>query len=276
MNAPLENERQPGSGGSRHGRPPAGGGGLLARCAGLVIVAMAALWLALVGPIAMDIDRGDLGEVGDGLRRGESFGPETLRAVAQNAQHLLQADLCVPRDAVHLALVYVAQVTEAFGANDPDAADHALTGAADAAKRTLFCSPNSSLAWIILAWTEFMRNDFTPQFQSLIRMSEQVGPREGWAVIHRVELMLHLLPQLSEADLNSLKEQIQSILSGGGYDFLAVVYTTGDADLQKYLRSVFTDAGEKDQRWIAALIRERGGDIDLPFVTPRGARPWDK
>lgn len=259
-----------------HGQIGGQPGALLGRAAGLFLVLMAVLWMVRVGPATMDFSRADLYAVGEAIRLGESFSPETIRIVADQSQHLVAGQPCMPWDAENLVLLRIAQVEAAFVVNNEDAADQALMSAETAAKQTIYCAPNSSLAWIALAWIDFVRNDHTPHFRALIQMSERVGPNEGWSVTHRVELMLRLLSKANEADLVSLRRQIEAIIDEEGFHFLAAIYLSGDSAQQKYLRTIFADARENGQKRLAGIIRVQGGDIDLPLVAPLGGRPWDR
>ncbi|MFG1225712.1 hypothetical protein [Xanthobacter wiegelii] len=242
----------------------------------MVLIILTALWLNATAGITLDRSRADLSIVGEALRRGESFPVPDITAMINKTQHLMASPLCIPRDTGYITLLHNAQVQAAFANNEEEAADGHLAQAEAAARRTLACNPSSQLAWFTLAWADFLRKDYSASVQSLLRMSEQVAPLEGWSVIHRVKLMLMMLPQTDATDRARLRSQIQTILAAQGYHFLAATYIDSDEEQQKFLRTVFAEAEERDQKWLTSLIRTLGGDIDLPHARPLGSRPWER
>lgn len=251
-------------------------GALLGRFAALVMVALAVAWLGLVAPTVVDPARHDVNAIGIGLVSGDTFDTQVMRDTAERGEHLLAAPFCLPRETRYLALIHMSAVEEAVSANDHPAADRALTRADAAATRSIFCTPTSAMGWIELAWSEFLRNDVTPRFTQLLAMSRQVSPRDGWAVFQRINLLFTMLPQLPPDELARLRAEIALVLEMEAYPFLAGLYVFGEEPQRKFLQSVLAQAEGKSQRFVATLIRARGEDIELPEVTPRGARPWER
>jgi len=264
---------EPGQAGP-NGRPEGRRFVLGARIAAFAIVIGAAWWLTQVLP-EVDIQASyDLSAVAEHMQGGETYPPELLAEIDTVAGPLVEAKKCDYRGLQDLAIIRVARVETAIQANDPEAADQRLTAAADAARRSLTCNPNATVSWTILAWIEFIRNDDTPRLRALLDMSFRTGPFEGWALLRRVELMLHIFPTLDQPGVIQLSSQLNWLLSLGAAEVLAEQYLATGPAQQAYLRDIMATASERDQKRVAELVRQRGSDIVLPLVEPQGSRPW--
>lgn len=260
----------------RGGRGISGRGGLIGRSAGLVLVVLAGLWLAKVGPFAFDLSKDDVAAVGMGLMTGDSFDAETLALARQEAERIANTGLCKSEYSTFLTMLNSAALEQAFEADDYKSAEAAADRADAASQHTLYCAPTSALAWIALAWTEFLRNDYTPRFQAFIRMSDKVGPYEAWAVFTRIPLLMKLLPQLTEADRNRLRAQLALVARQDKFPLLVSLYLSGTTEQRSFLQGVLAETDEAAQKWAAGAIFRGGADIDLPLVPPRGERPWER
>lgn len=161
--------------------------------------------------------------------------------------------------------------------SSPESAELAarLDDLAHAAVTNLYCSPYQSLAWTILALGEFLANGHTPRLDRLIDFSYRTGPFEGWPLARRLDLLVSIAPDLTPGQQAMLKDQIAAVIESDLHVLLAMLYLQQDDAHQAILRSLFTDMSARDQNVLADFIRRAGSDIDLPYVSRRGARPWD-
>ncbi|QRG05909.1 hypothetical protein EZH22_23265 [Xanthobacter dioxanivorans] len=248
---------------------------LMGRLIALAIIASTVLWLVVVVPQS-DVEASfDLSTVAEHMLAGEGYPPELLAEIDASVAPVVEANICDFRGLRNLAIVRVARVETAIRtSDDPEAAERRLNEAADAATRSLVCNPASTVSWTILAWTEYIRNDDTPRLRALLDMSFRTGPYEAWALLRRVELLLHLFPSLDASAVAQLRSQLDWLLAQGGAEVLAEHYVNSGPAQQTFLRELLTTAAERDQKRVAEIIRSRGGDIVLPFVEPLGSRPW--
>lgn len=249
--------------------------GLAARMLTLLVVVSSVAWLVAVRADAGMEETYDLSVIAQHMLDGETFPPELLIKVDGYSAPVVEARLCDFAGLQNLAILRVARVETAIRtSDDADAAERRLNEAADAATRSLACNPASTISWTILAWIEFVRDEDASRLRSLLRMSYQTGPYEGWALVRRTEILLHILPTLDESSVVQLRNQLSWLLSISAVDVLAEQYMNGGPQQKDFLREVLLGASERDQKRVADVVWNNGGDIKLPLVEPRGSRPW--
>lgn len=247
---------------------------LFGRFLSAVIALLSVLWLVRAVPVS-NVDAGfDLRLVAASLLDGEAFPQDILERVEADGRPLMNSDLCPAQGLLDLAVVRIALVEAAFEANDAEVADRRLTEAAEASRKSLTCSPASSVPWTILAWIEFIRDDDTPKLHALLEMSYRTGPYNGWALLRRSDLLLHIYPALSDREQAQLRSQLNWLIASTMVQAVAARYVAAAPPQRAFLRGILADAGERDQKLAAEFIRKNGEDIDLPAVEPLGARPW--
>ncbi|MFG1346777.1 hypothetical protein V5F59_17950 [Xanthobacter autotrophicus DSM 431] len=246
----------------------------LARLATLSIVCMAAAWLYVVAPKAGDSDVEILSYVGQELMEGGGYSADTLRQVNEETAGVLHSGWCAARAIEDLTIVRTALVEAAFVENDADAAEKFLVQADEAAHMGLTCNPNSSALWAVLAWNEFIKNDDTPRLHALLDMSYRTGPYDGWALIRRVDMQLRFLPNISDVERARLVDQIDWLILSDLLPLVAARFVEGGEPQKALIKEILSRTDEQDQKKAATMIRQQGGDIELPFVEPLGARPW--
>ncbi|MBP2151636.1 hypothetical protein [Xanthobacter flavus] len=244
----------------------------------MVVFALAAasgLWLVVVSP-SLDIQATyDLNLAAKQMLNGESFPPEILDGIAAKSAPVLEAQPCNFLGFQDLAIIRSAQLENAIVANDSNAADRLSSQASDAAKKSLVCNPMSVVSWTILAWVEFLQNDDTPRLRSLLDMSFRAGPFEGWSLLRRVELQLHILPTLDNSSIEQLKRQINWLIARGLVEVPAQLYLSAGPQQQAYLRNLLAESPEEVQKRAEQIVWNSGGNIALPLARQRGSRPWN-
>lgn len=255
--------------------PVAGGWTAVAgRCLAFAMAAAVVVWTGVIFSAEGTAERFDLALVAEHLMNGEPYSPDVLEGVDQRADPWVVAAHCDSRGFQNLAVVRIARVEQAVQADDPDAADRLLTAAETAARRSLACNPGASVSWIVLAWIEFLRNEDTPQLRRYLEMSDLTGPFEGWPMVRRTELLLRLLPGLDAPEKARLREQLKWLVGMGGLELVVEIYLKSGPEQQALLRDIFAATSSRDQKRVAEIVRNAGGDIVLPEVEPMGSRPW--
>lgn len=273
--APREPTTEMGRGRSADAMRQSGWFSLGARLVVFAIVAISTLWLVMISP-DFDIEATyDLNIAAKQLLDGESLPPELLTEIDAKSAAAVEAKWCDVWGLQNLAIIRVARTENAIKANDPNAADRLLTEASETARKSLQCNPMATVSWTILAWIEFIRNDDTPRLRSLLNMSFKVGPFEGWSLLRRVGLQLHILRTLDDVSIAQLRRQINWLLARGLVEVPAQLYLSAGPQQQAFLRDVLAEAPEEVQKRAEQIVWNGGGNIALPLVNPRGSRPWN-
>lgn len=250
--------------------------GLAARLVGLGLVAAFAAWSVQVAPTAADSDRLAVNLVGQTLLDGESYSQEDLRALEEILRANRAHNLCVPLDLRSEVAIRVALVELQISLGDADAAERDLDATEQSARHAISCDPNMSMAWIVLAWADFVRNDYTPRMAALVRMSMVTGANEGWSISRRVQLLLDVLPKMTDQEMRDLLiHQVRRLMADGYVRILAFHYVRSEDPERRFLAEVFATGNEEQQTKIASEVWRSGEDIDLPLSPARGSRPWN-
>ncbi|MEP9347962.1 hypothetical protein [Xanthobacter sp. KR7-225] len=223
-----------------------------------------------------DSDRLAVNLVGQTLLDGELYSQEDLQSLEETLLTNRANNLCVPLDLRNEVVIRVAQVELQISLGNADAVEQDLNATEESARHAISCDPNMSLAWIALAWAEFVRNDYTPRMAELVRMSMVTGANEGWSIARRVQLLLEALPKMTDPQMRDLLAgQVRRLMAGGYNRILAFHYVRLEDAERRFLADIFA-TGDKDQQTkIAAEVWRSGEDIDLPLTPARGTRPWN-
>lgn len=250
--------------------------GLLARVVAVGIVVAFGAWVARVAPVAFDGHSFPVGIVAYNLLQGQSFPQSALDEIDADVKGIAARDLCIAADMKNATVVRAAAVDEQFAIGSPRGAEAALMASEESAKRALACDPNSSWAWMVLSWTEFLRNDLTPRMIEYARMSYRTGPYEGWTLLRRSQILIQIISRTTDPDLRDiLRHDVQKLIADEIFLIVANMYLSADAAGQALLVEIFSEADANAQKAIASYIYRAGGDIQLPLGPARGTRPWD-
>lgn len=253
-----------------HPAPP-----VVARLLALAMAIATGAWLATRESVSTSLAVDDLRHVSQRLMENDKFDAITLARVSSEVSITLNEANCNPRALQDLSIVGLAQVQLGIEAGDADETARLLSSTEAFARASVRCNPNSSVSWGVLATVEFIRNDNTPSFRSLINMSFKTGPMEFGAFQLRVPLLLSLYPNIDQPEREQLMRQLSWLIDVDAPIPVAEYYLASNQAQQTFLREIIATKPERDQKIIADRIRNGGRDIDLPLVPPQGSRPWN-
>lgn len=165
-----------------------------------LIVAAAALstlaWVLAVFPVLWS--QRAIADVADAVIAGEAFRPEVLSAVVGQSETFAAPSR--PALAGKLAVIRLRQAEDASRLGDAELLDRTQQSLERAIDAALASAPEDPFLWLARFWLHTARQGLSAENIPFLRVSYDLGPREGWISIKRNRVALAAFPVLP-ADL---------------------------------------------------------------------------
>lgn len=128
---------------------------------------------------------------------GDVYSQESLAALAASLE--LDGKIWVHPAALGPAsIIQLRQTEETIARGEQGDIKSRLLALDRTISNSLTSSPYAAYQWLALYWTENRINGFNPRYLQYLRLSYEVGPREGWVAIKRSRIALGLFAALTD------------------------------------------------------------------------------
>src|SRR5262249_13221757 len=127
---------------------------------------------------------------------GDPFKAETLIQQIPTIDGIKKSTYCRPAALRSAAIIQLRLLEVTALENDRQHRNAQLKSLVSAIRSSLSCAPADPFLWLALYSVEVSENGFKPDYLNYLRMSYELGPREGWIALKRNPLAFAAFQQL--------------------------------------------------------------------------------
>jgi hypothetical protein len=203
------------------------------------------------------------------IRIGSLFEQDTRLNKAE------KMNLCDPRLVQDTAVIRLGILNEAIAGSDAKLTGMSYDALHASTLRALSCTPSDPFLWLILFWLDVSKKGVGLSNMEFLRLSYELGPREGWIGVWRVRLAVSLFdklaPDLANDSVNEFKELLETNRS---YAWAADTFIGADAMARDRIVDSLKTAQPSVVRNFVDALDHKGLSIEIPSVNTVPDRPW--
>jgi hypothetical protein len=246
---------------------------LLGRLLLLPLCAFALWWAAR----ALTIDRevAPLTRLADRVLNGEAFSLEALTSVLPQVEQIRQLPRCAAGNRWPAVVIQTRILEGATAAGDGALAARMLARLGDDTRDLLACSPHDAYAWFARFQVRTYENGFRDADLPLLEKSIELGPREGWLILKRLQIMVDVADALPPGLRDRIPHDFAALAANPNYAE-HVVEILGELPFERrqLLLDALVDIPEERRANLKWRLGRRLIQGEVPGLATVEPRPW--
>jgi hypothetical protein len=207
---------------------------------------------------------------------GQPFSHAVLNSQISTLERVELAEYCEPVALRANAIIRLRIFEEVMSGTQGAVPEEPLAHLKPALKHSLSCLPSDSFMWFVLVWLESKSHRLQDRELEYLRLSNRLGPNEGWIELRRVRFALSIYDQLPRDLAEHTLQEFIKLVEQGLLDQMADNFLSINAELQELILVRLATVDGRHQDNFSRALARRGKPLKVPLESPSDARPWDQ
>jgi hypothetical protein len=230
----------------------------------LVVGISAIVWAVHVFPLFRA--EALLGDLAWSAITGEDFGDAQLGTIRGAVEEATTTGLDSPNN-TSIAMIRLFLVDRGLKAGKGSPAD--IVQLETAVGDALAEAPTNSFTWLIADWLRRRKGGAMADDMTMLRMSYQTGPNEGWVAVKRNPVAVSRLSSLPGGLVDITLAEFAKMVGAGLFQEAAGVLADADPAVRERLLATLVDIDEDNRRQFARVLVSKDIQANVPGVEQR-------